>query len=91
MAARNKLWVRAVWFEKGMETEGVAPSNWLRGGRVFWPNKANAEPAYNAREEPNEKLWRSFKLVKIKFTSGELQFCSVNLMPFSPCNVLFVN
>ncbi|MEE4247171.1 MAG: hypothetical protein V2I33_17295 [Kangiellaceae bacterium] len=67
-----KQWVRAVWFENGREVEGVAPGTWIKRGTVFWPKGTNAEPAYLDREEPNEKTWRSFKLVKVKFTSGEL-------------------
>ena len=67
-----KQWVRAVWFENGREVEGVAPSIWIKRGTVFWPQGANAEPAYVNRAEPNEKTWRSFKLVKVKFTSGKL-------------------
>ncbi|ELT90871.1 hypothetical protein CAPTEDRAFT_217242 [Capitella teleta] len=40
-----------------------------------WPKGTNAEPAYLDREEPNEKTWRSFKLVKVKFTSDKEEDC----------------
>ncbi|ELU07647.1 hypothetical protein CAPTEDRAFT_211688 [Capitella teleta] len=70
-----KQWVRAVWFENGREVEGVAPGTWIKRGTVFWPKDTNAEPAYLDREEPNEKTWRSFKLVKVKFTSDKEEDC----------------
>ncbi|ELT93329.1 hypothetical protein CAPTEDRAFT_202674 [Capitella teleta] len=70
-----KQWVRAVWFENGREVEGVAPGTWIKRGTVFWPKGTNAEPAYLDREEPNEKTWRSFKLVKVKFTSDKEEDC----------------
>ncbi|ELU11037.1 hypothetical protein CAPTEDRAFT_188584 [Capitella teleta] len=70
-----KRWVRAVWFENGREVEGVAPGTWIKRGTVFWPKGTNAEPAYLDREEPNEKTWRSFKLVKVKFTSDKEEDC----------------
>ncbi|ELU05473.1 hypothetical protein CAPTEDRAFT_202719 [Capitella teleta] len=70
-----KRWVRAVWFENGREVKGVAPDTWIKRGTVFWPKGTNAEPAYLDREEPNEKTWRSFKLVKVKFTSDKEEDC----------------
>ncbi|ELU00975.1 hypothetical protein CAPTEDRAFT_190689 [Capitella teleta] len=67
--------VRAVWFENGREVEGVAPGTWIKRGTVFWLKGTNAEPAYLDREELNEKTWRSFKLVKVKFTSDKEEDC----------------
>jgi len=71
-------WCRAVWQEpqkngKLEEFEMTLPQNWVRGTKVFWPNKMNVTRAFRYHDDPSED-WNSFKLVKIKVTGNLILF-----------------
>jgi hypothetical protein len=65
-------WLRAVWMEDGSEVEGVIPSIWREGSVVRWPLK-NPLATAKCSAQPSDD-WMSFDLIKIKFSSGNMQF-----------------
>ena len=67
------MYAKAVWMEESRETEGTVPINWVdrEKGVVMWP-KNKATKAFKLKQDPEED-WLSFKLIKIKMTSG--MFC----------------
>ena len=72
------MWKRAVWIEGDREEEGVVPSNWIIGENLHWP-KSNAPKLHHERAQPG-KNWKTFPLIKTKFTSGMfIFFCKVHL------------
>ena len=69
-------WTRAVWLEDQQEEEFTIPSSWVceEQQSVYWPpTSLNAQKALNQRKQPTE-AWRVFPLIKIKGTSGWLNF-----------------
>ena len=66
-------WTRAVWFEYAKdgsleEFEQTLPSNWVKGNKVFWPNK-NVESSLKKMSNPTDD-WYQFKLKYIKLTGN---------------------
>lgn len=66
------MYAKAVWLENDRETEGAVPLNWVdrEKGILMWPKK-NPTRAFKLKENPKDD-WMSFKLIKIKVTSGML-------------------
>ena len=63
-----------MWLDDGME-EGVIPPCWIKNNKVMWPTGMNERTTIIEQREPGDK-WLQFKLVKIRFRSGN----SVNLL-----------
>jgi hypothetical protein len=61
-------WTRAVWKEGSTTREGVVPSTWILGSFLRWPCK-DFRTAAMEKQVPSSE-WKSFKVVKIKFSSG---------------------
>ncbi|XP_065645927.1 uncharacterized protein LOC136076489 isoform X3 [Hydra vulgaris] len=71
-------WTRAVWFEYAKdgsleEFEQTLPSNWVKGNKVFWPNK-NVESSLKKMSNPTDD-WYQFKLKYIKLTDDDKEVC----------------
>ena len=71
-------WIRAVWLEKGVEEEGVVPSNWKKGNYICWPKFLNVEKAAREAKEPDES-WSKFPLVKVKISAGNISIYSFHM------------
>ena len=75
------MWKRAVWEEKRggriYEEEGPVPSKWVseKHNVVKWPNK-NEKQAFHTCASPQPN-WLSFKLKKVKHTSGRQFYIDV--------------
>ena len=73
-------WSRAVWIEPSNngqieEYEMTIPCNWVKGGKIYWPDHMNVTDSFNKHEEPKSS-WHQFKLVKLKVKRGNaLSFC----------------
>ena len=52
----------AVWKYKGREEEGTIPSNWIKNGRVYYPQSINICP----KEKKQKENWLELPLVKVK-------------------------
>lgn len=63
------IWSLAAWLEGSTEEEGVIPSSWITENHVRWPCGLNVMRAMRELRMPDNK-WDSFKLIKVKCTSG---------------------
>jgi len=73
-------WCRAVWREGKQEEEGVVPSHWVQKNVVRWPRVTNATKFLKERTTPMDAWWR-LPLIKVKTTSGALQFLHFDRVP----------
>ncbi|XP_065660185.1 uncharacterized protein LOC136084048 isoform X2 [Hydra vulgaris] len=54
--------------------DAVVPSHWIKDDRVFWPEGAYVERSAKNLDELDE-TWPSYKLVKVKFTADDYEWC----------------
>ncbi|XP_047126879.1 uncharacterized protein LOC124807996 isoform X2 [Hydra vulgaris] len=71
-------WTRAVWLEYSKEGvvsefENTIPSNWIKSGFVYWPNR-KVESAVQKRYDPTDD-WLKFKLKYVKITDNDRGVC----------------
>ena len=69
-------WARAVWLEDDVEKEFVVPSSWVSLDKriVLWPPKSQkSQIAVKKMKVPDDR-WRKFNLVKVKTTSGMINY-----------------
>ena len=55
----------AVWKYKGREEEVTIPSNWIKNGKVYYPQSINNRKYFAQRTTPKEN-WLELPLVKVK-------------------------
>ncbi|XP_065663251.1 uncharacterized protein LOC136085762 [Hydra vulgaris] len=53
---------------------GKRKSHWIKDDRVFWPEGAYVERSAKNLDELDE-TWPSYKLVKVKFTADDYEWC----------------
>ena len=64
--SNKNAWSRADWVQtqpsgKLEEFEMTVPSNWIKDGKVYWPNHLNVTNSFNNMEEPNSQ-WKVFQV-----------------------------
>ena len=66
-------WSKAVWLEGNTEEFGTVPTSWNENEYIHWPVGMNGLRVMAEQKIPDEK-WKSFPLVKLKMSSGNIFF-----------------
>lgn len=68
-AEQQKLYCRAIWYEKDRAEEATIPETWIckKTKTVHWPRIADAGKAIHDYRKP-AATWASFELFKVKYT-----------------------
>ena len=66
-------WLKPVWLEGNIEEVGTVPTSWIENEYIRWLGGMNALRAIAEQKIPAEK-WKSFPLVKVKLSSGNIFF-----------------